>query len=288
MQKSYSISKFPPKVSKLFEPRPPLKHIQTTRRTKPIEIDGISNVINLIDSYKKEFPPNPNDNSLSYQDEITSKQSIYALNLEIQLKKWNPQEDENLRDSDPFCTIFVARLPYEIDEIELQKQFVKFGEIEKIRIVRDKITNKSRGYGFIVFKDSESSKKVCREIGVHRGTKINGRPVIVDIERGRTIKYFKPRRLGGGLGGRGYMRRDKMNQLFKKDDMKKSKPNTTRLQSHSNINPRTRYCNNTSSTLPNHSIIKPPLSVNNITSYRSRRSRSSNNNNSHINIDINY
>lgn len=35
---------------------------------------------------------------------------------------------------------------------------------------------------------------------------IRGRKVIVDVERGRTVKGWRPRRLGGGLGGRGYTR----------------------------------------------------------------------------------
>jgi U1 small nuclear ribonucleoprotein 70kDa len=33
------------------------------------------------------------------------------------------------------------------------------------------------------------------------GKKIDGRRVVVDVERGRTVKGWKPRRLGGGLGG---------------------------------------------------------------------------------------
>ena len=33
------------------------------------------------------------------------------------------------------------------------------------------------------------------------GKKIDGRRVVVDVERGRTVKSWKPRRLGGGLGG---------------------------------------------------------------------------------------
>ncbi|KAI5304987.1 hypothetical protein KEM55_009183, partial [Ascosphaera atra] len=36
------------------------------------------------------------------------------------------------------------------------------------------------------------------------GIKIRDRRVLVDVERGRTVKGWKPRRFGGGLGGRGY------------------------------------------------------------------------------------
>lgn len=36
------------------------------------------------------------------------------------------------------------------------------------------------------------------------GIRIKDRRVLVDVERGRTVKGWKPRRFGGGLGGRGY------------------------------------------------------------------------------------
>ena len=139
-----------------------------------------------------------------------------------------------MKNTDPYCTIFVGRLPYDINELELQNIFSKYGNIDRVRIVREKEvkTNgkckskkgkklsknkdtdennklKSRGYGFIVFSNPMSSKKCIRETGVRRGIEIHGRRCIVDYERGRTNKYFVPSRFGGGLGNRGYNYSDK-------------------------------------------------------------------------------
>lgn len=56
---------------------------------------------------------------------------------------------------------------------------------------------KSRGYGFIEF-ETEADMKVAYKRA--DGRKIDGRRVTVDVERGRTVRGWLPRRLGGGLG----------------------------------------------------------------------------------------
>lgn len=161
----------------------------------------------------QEFPTGSENLLIQRYEELKTINSRKEQELEEELAKWAPENDTNIQGTDPFRTIFVGRLHYDVDELELQKHFIKFGEIERVRIVRDKITNKPRGYAFVLFRDPECSKKAYREIGVHRGLMIRGRSAIVDIERGRTVKFFRPRRLGGGLGGRGYMQRENMNQL---------------------------------------------------------------------------
>ncbi|AJR37623.1 AIC_G0026580.mRNA.1.CDS.1 [Saccharomyces cerevisiae] len=211
---NYNLSKYPDDVSRLFKPRPPLSYKRPTdypyakRQTNP-NITGVANLLSTsLKHYMEEFPEGSPNNHLQRYEDIKLSKIKNAQLLDRRLQNWNPNVDPHIKDTDPYRTIFIGRLPYDLDEIELQKYFVKFGEIEKIRIVKDKITQKSKGYAFIVFKDPISSKMAFKEIGVHRGIQIKGRVCIVDIERGRTVKYFKPRRLGGGLGGRGYSNRD--------------------------------------------------------------------------------
>ncbi|CCC70398.1 hypothetical protein NCAS_0E03280 [Naumovozyma castellii] len=207
------ISKLPSDISHLFKPGPPLRYFKSTdyppskRQTNP-NITGVSQFLsNNLQSYLNDFPSDSQTKvDEDKQFEEVEKERISKMNESI--RNWDPHNDPNIKDTDPYRTIFIGRLPYDTTELELQKLFVKFGEIEKIRIVRDKLTNKSKGYAFIVFLDPMSSKMAFKEIGVHRGIDIKGRTCIVDIERSRTMKYFKPRRLGGGLGGRGYSNRD--------------------------------------------------------------------------------
>lgn len=64
-------------------------------------------------------------------------------------------------------------------------------------IVKDTKTGKSRGYAFVEFEKDKDLKVAYNEAD---GLKIQGRRIVVDVERGRTVKGWLPRRLGGGLG----------------------------------------------------------------------------------------
>lgn len=72
-----------------------------------------------------------------------------------------------------------------------------YGEIEEIKMVKEQVTEKFKGYAFIQFAKEEDMKAAYKDAD---GKKINGRRIAVDVERGRTVKNWKPRRLGGGLG----------------------------------------------------------------------------------------
>ncbi|GMM56310.1 U1 snRNP complex subunit [Maudiozyma humilis] len=124
--------------------------------------------------------------------------------------RWDPHTDPNARGTDPYATLFVARLPYAAGESDLQHAFAPYGDLLHVRVVRESEGSKgSRGYGFVVFADREDCRAAVRETGVRRGIEILGERCLVDVERGRTEGamgahpgYFLPRRLGGGLGGR--------------------------------------------------------------------------------------
>lgn len=245
---SYNISKFPPDVSRLFKPRPPLQYKAPVdyplekRKTNP-HISGVSGLLgSTLTAYLKEFSqPSENEYLKKYEEAANAKYNEWC-SLETKLQNWDPHNDPNIKDTDPYRTIFVARLPYDVSEMELQKQFGKFGDIERVRVVRDKTTNISKGYAFVAFTDPQSSKSACKEFGLHRGIEIKGRTCIVDIERGRTVKYFKPRRLGGGLGGRGYMKKEKMARFsstsptvsgdkgYRRNDVERYRPQSSRGQ----------------------------------------------------------
>merc|ERR1711963_455729 len=64
------------------------------------------------------------------------------------------------------------------------------------RMVYDQ-KGKPRGYAFIEFEHERDLKNAYKHAD---GKKIDGRRVMVDVERGRTVKGWLPRRLGGGMG----------------------------------------------------------------------------------------
>lgn len=63
----------------------------------------------------------------------------------------------------------------------------------------DEKTGKSKGYAFLVYERERDMKAAYKDAD---GMKIHGKRLLIDVERGRTVKGWKPRRLGGGLGGR--------------------------------------------------------------------------------------
>ncbi|KAN0063881.1 hypothetical protein ACQY0O_003487 [Thecaphora frezii] len=112
------------------------------------------------------------------------------------IEKYDPHKDPEAV-GDPFKTLFLARLPYDTTEKDLHREFDMYGPIERIRIVRDK-EGKSRGYAFILYERERDMRAAYKDA---EGLKINGRRIMVDVERGRAVKDWKPTRLGGGLGG---------------------------------------------------------------------------------------
>jgi U1 small nuclear ribonucleoprotein len=59
------------------------------------------------------------------------------------------------------------------------------------------VTGKPKGYAFVEFKHEDDMKKAYRNAS---HMKIDGKRIVVDCERGRTVTEWKPRKLGGGLG----------------------------------------------------------------------------------------
>lgn len=100
---------------------------------------------------------------------------------------------------DPLLTLFVARLNPQTTEDKLHKVFSKFGDIRRLRLVRDAVTGFSKGYAFIEYKEQRSLNRARRDANK---LVVDQHEVFVDLEQERTLKGWVPRRLGGGLGGK--------------------------------------------------------------------------------------
>ncbi|KAF8405212.1 hypothetical protein HHK36_010112 [Tetracentron sinense] len=66
-----------------------------------------------------------------------------------------------------------------------------------VRMITDKEANKPRGYAFVEYMHTRDMKAAYKQAD---GRKLDNRRVLVDVERGRTVPNWRPRRLGGGLG----------------------------------------------------------------------------------------
>ncbi|OCF40467.1 U1 small nuclear ribonucleoprotein 70kDa [Kwoniella heveanensis CBS 569] len=122
------------------------------------------------------------------------RQEEYKKNLE---KNYKPNDDPNAV-GDPYKTLFISRLSKKATEVDLRREFEMYGAIERIRIVKDR-KGKSKSYAFIVYERERDMKAAYKDA---EGIPIHHKKILVDVERGRTVKGWKPRKLGGGLGGR--------------------------------------------------------------------------------------
>ncbi|KAM9846570.1 U11/U12 small nuclear ribonucleoprotein 35 kDa protein [Aulostomus maculatus] len=100
---------------------------------------------------------------------------------------------------DPLLTLFVSRLNPQTTDEKLHQVFSKYGDIQRLRLVRDIVTGFSKGYAFIEYKEERSVVRARRDAN---RLVVDQHEVFVDFEQERTLKGWVPRRLGGGLGGK--------------------------------------------------------------------------------------
>jgi RNA recognition motif-containing protein len=93
--------------------------------------------------------------------------------------------------------IYVANIPFKASEDELRELFEQHGEVSSVKIVMDRETNRSRGFGFIEMADSESGNAAINELN---GYSFLGKELVVNEARPKTDA---PRGGGGGFGNRG-------------------------------------------------------------------------------------
>ncbi|KAL9232745.1 hypothetical protein vseg_007816 [Gypsophila vaccaria] len=91
--------------------------------------------------------------------------------------------------------LFIGGLSYGTDDNSLRDAFAAFGEVADARVITDRETGRSRGFGFVNFADSESADSA---ISAMDGQELQGRSIRVSIANER------PPRTGGYSGGGGY------------------------------------------------------------------------------------
>ncbi|KDD71308.1 hypothetical protein H632_c5327p0, partial [Helicosporidium sp. ATCC 50920] len=114
-------------------------------------------------------------------------------------EKWDPSADPRA-SGDPFCTLFVSNLSFEATERRLRRCFEEYGPVRSVRIVQETEGGRPRGYAFVEYEHKEDMKAAYKAAD---GVRIEGRRCSVDVERGRTVAGWKPRRLRPGLGVQG-------------------------------------------------------------------------------------
>ena len=93
--------------------------------------------------------------------------------------------------------IFVAGLSYQINDADLKELFEEYGTISSAKIITDKDTGRSKGFGFVEMEDEAEAQRAIEELN---DAEYDGRTLAVSVARPRT------ERPQGGGGGGGYNR----------------------------------------------------------------------------------
>ncbi|KAF5758743.1 putative RNA recognition motif domain, nucleotide-binding alpha-beta plait domain superfamily [Helianthus annuus] len=95
---------------------------------------------------------------------------------------------------------FVGGLAWATTDQSLQQAFSQYGEILESKIINDRETGRSRGFGFVTFKDEQSMRDAIEAMN---GQSLDGRNITVNEAQSRGSGGGGGRRDGGGYGGGG-------------------------------------------------------------------------------------
>jgi RNA recognition motif-containing protein len=91
--------------------------------------------------------------------------------------------------------IYVGNLPFSATDDSLREMFEQAGQVESARIITDRDTGRSKGFGFVEMSTQDEASEAIKKFN---GTELDGRALTVNEARPMT-----PRDGGGGGGGRG-------------------------------------------------------------------------------------
>lgn len=92
--------------------------------------------------------------------------------------------------------IYVGNLSFDVTEEDVQAAFEAFGKVETVKVIKDKYSGASRGFGFVEMPSKDEAKAAIDGLN---GKELKGRALNVNEARPRTERP----RGGGGGGGRG-------------------------------------------------------------------------------------
>jgi RNA recognition motif-containing protein len=96
--------------------------------------------------------------------------------------------------------IYVGNMSYDITEVELKRAFEGLGQVESVKILNDKYSGRSKGFGFVEMPSDNEAKAAIEGLN---GKELKGRALKVNEARPRTENHGNRGRYGGGTGGRG-------------------------------------------------------------------------------------
>ena len=86
--------------------------------------------------------------------------------------------------------LYVGNLPYSVDDEALHSQFSQFGEVQSAKVITDRESGRSKGFGFVEMTSTEEAQNAIKALN---GKELSGRSIMVNEARPQ-----EDRRSGGG------------------------------------------------------------------------------------------
>ena len=85
--------------------------------------------------------------------------------------------------------IYVSNLSFAVQDEDLREFFVEYGEVSSVKVITDKLTNRSRGFAFVEMPDDAAAQKAIQELD---GGMVDGRAIKVTEARPKEERSQKP------------------------------------------------------------------------------------------------
>ena len=96
--------------------------------------------------------------------------------------------------------IFVGSLPFSIEEADLRESFEAYGAVDSVKIITDKFTGRSKGFGFVEMPNDDDAQKAIDELN---GATVQGRAIVVNKSEPKPEGERRSFNSGGNRGGGG-------------------------------------------------------------------------------------
>jgi len=97
--------------------------------------------------------------------------------------------------------LYVGNLPYTTDDAALESQFAAFGKVDSARVITDRDTGRSKGFGFVEMASDDEANSAIEKLN---GTPMGGRNLTVSEARPQAPREGGRSGGGGGGGPRGF------------------------------------------------------------------------------------
>jgi RNA recognition motif-containing protein len=87
--------------------------------------------------------------------------------------------------------IYVSNLSFAVTDEDLRSYFAEYGEVTSAKVITDKYTNRSKGFGFVEMSDDTAAQKAIAELD---GATVDGRAIKVNVARPREERPARTQR----------------------------------------------------------------------------------------------